>query len=76
LVEDDKVVAKIISVNAYGESVLSTQGSGAEVQIVPDAPINIANDPTTTSETTIRFTWNAGASDGGSPVLDYTVFYD
>jgi hypothetical protein len=51
LVENDSVVVKIISVNVYGESDQSSQGSGAVVQIVPDAPINVANDPLTTSET-------------------------
>jgi hypothetical protein len=24
----------------------------------------------------IRFTWSDGLSDGGSPVIDYTVYYD
>jgi hypothetical protein len=28
-----------------------------------------------TSDTQIKITWVAGA-DGGSPILDYTVFYD
>jgi hypothetical protein len=31
LVKDDSVVAKIVSVNFYGESILSTQGSGAVI---------------------------------------------
>jgi hypothetical protein len=43
---------------------------------VPDAPVSLLNNPTITSDTTIRFTWSAGASDGGSPVLDYNVWYD
>jgi hypothetical protein len=36
----------------------------------------LANDPSTTIDTVIRFTWSDGASDGGSPVIDYTVYYD
>lgn len=41
-----------------------------------DAPISLANDATTTTDTVIRFTWSDGSSDGGSSVIDYTVFYD
>jgi hypothetical protein len=43
---------------------------------VPDAPVSLTNDPSTTIDTVIRFTWSDGASDGGSPVIDYTVYYD
>jgi len=34
------------------------------------------NDPDTTTDKTIRFIWSDGASDGGSPITSYTVFYD
>ena len=54
----------------------STSGNGAVIQYVPDAPITLTNDPTTTSDTVIRFTWSDGASNGGSSVIDYAVFYD
>lgn len=43
---------------------------------MPDAPISLTNDAMTTSDTVIRITWMAGSSDGGSTVLDYTVYYD
>jgi len=43
---------------------------------VPDAPINLANDPTTTTDTVIKFTWNQGVSNGGTSVIDYSVYYD
>jgi hypothetical protein len=76
LVKDDSVVAKIVSVNAYGESDQSSQGSGAVIQLVADAPISLTNDHSTTTATVIRFTWNDGSSDGGTSVIDYTIFYD
>jgi hypothetical protein len=38
--------------------------------------VSLTNDPSTTTDTVIRFTWSDGASDGGSPVIDYTVYYD
>jgi hypothetical protein len=43
---------------------------------VPDTPISLANDPLTTTDTVIRFTWSDGSSDGGTSVIDYTVYYD
>jgi len=76
LVKDDSVRVKVISVNVYGDSVESVVGSGAVIQLVPDAPVSLANDPAVTTDTQIRFTWSAGASDGGNAVIDYAVYYD
>ena len=76
LVKDDSVNVKIVSVNSYGDSVESATGSGAVIQLVPDATLSLANDPTVTTDTQIRFTWSDGASDGGNAVIDYAVYYD
>ena len=71
------VYAKIISTNIYGDSVLySDPGNGALIQLVPDAPVALTNDPLTTIDTLIRFTWSQGASNGGANVLEYSVYYD
>ena len=43
---------------------------------MPDAPINLANDPEKTTDTVIRFTFSEGASNGGASVTSYTIFYD
>jgi hypothetical protein len=43
---------------------------------VPYAPISLANDPLTTTDTVIRFTWSNGLSDGGTVEIDYNVYYD
>ena len=50
--------AEIISINVYGSSVYSSAGNGAVIQLVPDAPIVLTNDPSTTTDTLIRFTWS------------------
>lgn len=46
------------------------------IQYVPDAPVDLINDLTTTDDLAIRFTWTAGASDGGTAVIDHTIYYD
>ena len=38
--------------------------------------MNLVNDEATSSDTVIRFTWEDGAANGGTPILDYSVFYD
>lgn len=42
---------------------------------VPDAPINLANVPVLTNAYQIGLSWDDGASDGGSPIIDYMLNY-
>jgi hypothetical protein len=44
--------------------------------LVPDTPLSVNNDATITSATNIKITWLEGVSNGGSPVIDYWVYYD
>ena len=75
LVFDDDVQVKIVSINLYGESDQSLAGSGAKIQVVPDAPISLANNPLVTDATKIGLTWSQGVSNGGTVVLDYKLLY-
>jgi hypothetical protein len=45
LVQGDSIYTKIISTNTYGESIMSESGNGAVIQLIPDSPINLLNDP-------------------------------
>ena len=74
LVKGNSVQVKIMAVNAYGNSFLSTAGNGALIQLVPDAPV-LSNDPLVTSDTVIRLNWSV-VSDGGTTVIDYAVYYN
>lgn len=76
LVKDESVWIRIVSQNFYGDSIYSDAGNGAVIQLVPDAPINLANDPLTTDDTIIRFTWDEGLSNGGTPVIDFDIYYN
>lgn len=76
LVLNEPVRVKIIAINYYGESDYSEIGEGAVIKLRPDAPINLENDPTITDAFSIAFTWIEGASDGGTPVIDFDIYYD
>jgi hypothetical protein len=54
---------------------VSNIGTGAVILTNPDAPLNLANDPTVTLATQIGLTWTIGVYAGGSPVIDYQVTY-
>jgi hypothetical protein len=76
LVLDDSVDVIVQATNAFGESSFSAVGGGALIQYVPDAPVSLTTDAENTSATQISFSWIEGPSDGGSAVIDYTVYYD
>jgi hypothetical protein len=76
LVLDEQVLVGITANNVYGDSEMSEPTLAGLIQLVPDAPVNLENDATTTDATIIRFTWSDGPSDGGSPVLDYNIYYN
>jgi hypothetical protein len=57
LILNDSIYSKIIATNYYGNSPYSTEGNGGITVFVPNAPINLANDPAVTSDTIIRFNW-------------------
>lgn len=42
---------------------------------MPDAPINLLNDASITDYTKIGLTWSAGASNGGTSLIDYNLYY-
>jgi hypothetical protein len=72
------IYAKIVATNQIGDSVASEPGNGAQLIIstVPDAPVQLARDSVTTTTSQIGLLWNAGASDGGQPLLDFRIWYD
>lgn len=68
--------SKIIATNLYGDSALSEAGNGAMILLVPNTPINFANNPLVTNKTNIGLTWTDGSNNGGTPILDYRITYD
>jgi hypothetical protein len=76
LVVGDEVWVNIMATNLYGDSIISMDGNGAIIALVPDSPVNLANNLEVTSATVIGITWEEGASNGGASVIDYRVSYD
>jgi hypothetical protein len=69
----DSVIAKVIATNSKGSSTESSTGSGATIITVPDAPISLLEDTSQRTISDLGITWSDGASDGGSPIIDYRV---
>lgn len=70
LVNGDTYFYTITAVNSQGEG-----QSSAEVSATPsDEPSAPINPIATAGEAQIQLNWQAPASDGGSPVLNYTVY--
>lgn len=77
LVDDDNIYARVLAYNTIGDGAIA-EGSGAIVStiVIPDAPINLARDPTTTTTSQVGLTWEDGPSNGGLTILDYRVSFD
>lgn len=71
-----KVRARVIAVNAVGDSPASdTTGEAVSAQ-EPDAPVSLTRWDDHTTITQIGITWEDGAFDGASPIIDYQVSFD
>jgi hypothetical protein len=44
--------------------------------VLPDAPTLLTVNTTVTTATSIGISWSNGLSNGGSPIIDYTISYD
>lgn len=66
-----EVYAKLIATNVYGDSGLSLAGNGGTIVRVPDKPINLAENYSDRTPTTIGMTWADGVDNGGLNVIDY-----
>jgi len=42
----------------------------------PDAPVNLVEDQSGRSQTSVAFSWQEGAQNGGSAIIDYRIYMD
>lgn len=66
---------KVRAINAIGESSDSLAYS-VIAATTPDPPNTFVRDNAQTTKTQVAFNWQAPPSDGGSPVIDYTIEFD
>lgn len=68
--------ARIIAENAYGNSTESEPGSGEKILTRPDAPLNLIENVSARTATSVSLSWSTGVNNGGSSVIDFTITYD
>lgn len=66
---------KIESRNIFGYSTTYSSTVAIRAASVADAPINLVNNPSITAAGTIGLSWSSGVSNGGSPIIDYSIDY-
>jgi hypothetical protein len=59
-----------------GSSFTSSAGNGAVILTVPDPPINLANVVLETNGDQIGLIWSSGLNQGGTPIIDYRIYFD
>lgn len=69
------IYAKVSATNLVGTSEYSTVGNGAQILTLPDAPVSLADVEAVTNKDQIGISWNEGAANGGTVVIDYKVWY-
>lgn len=67
---------KFSATNAVGTSSFSEAAGGAIIITNPDAPASLQNNDAITNYESIGLTWQEGASNGGSSIIDYRISYD
>jgi hypothetical protein len=63
----------VIAMNIYGNSVQSSAGNGAVITTNPDVPINLAENTSLRSKSTIGLTWSKAEFIGGAEIIDYRI---
>lgn len=70
------IFANVTAINIMGRSITSASGNGAVILSTPSAPISLQQDFMNSNAYVLAFTWSDGLSDGGTPIIDYRVYYD
>jgi len=67
------VYAKVVARNIYGNSLVSTEGNGAIITTTPDSPINLSEDTSLRTKSTLGITWSKAEFNGGAVIIDYRI---
>jgi hypothetical protein len=72
----EMINAKVVAYNVNGDSLQSAVGGTDKIVLIPDPPANLGYDYFQTISDAIGIQWTDGPSIGGSPILEYIVWYD
>jgi hypothetical protein len=67
------VYSKVVAKNIYGSSLESSAGNGAVITTTPDSPINLAEDTSLRTKSTLGLLWTKADFNGGAEIIDYRV---
>ena len=66
---------KVTATNIYGTSLTSEVGNGAIILTNPDAPVSFERLQAFNTLSSLTLSWSEGAANGGTPVIDYSVYW-
>lgn len=69
----DKIYAKIIAHNSYGDSPESPLSNPTVLMTNPDQPINLVENTNLRTFNELALVWTDGPSNNGSPISDYLI---
>lgn len=75
LIDGENYQFKVQARNTVGYS-LDSEVITIRAARIPDAPVNLVNDLSVTTDERIKITWSDVPYDGGSPVIDYDIYFD
>jgi hypothetical protein len=67
------IYAKVIAINFYGDSLESLEANGAIITTTPDAPINLVEDYSLRTKSTLGIVWEKASFIGGAVIEDYRI---
>jgi hypothetical protein len=69
----EHVFAKVLATNIYGSSESSEPGNGAMITTNPDPPIDIVEDYSKRTPTTLGIVWSPASFTGGDVIIDFRI---
>lgn len=67
------VYSTVIATNIYGDSVVSSAGNGGVIMTYPDAPVNVVENLSARTASTLGISWQIGVNNNGASVSQYVV---
>lgn len=67
------VFAKVVAINLYGDSDTSESANGAVITTSPDPAINLIEDYSARTKSSLGISWSDPVFTGGVEIIDYRI---